>query len=693
MLDVDFGDFVDYLGNLGQVKSILLYIESLTQVRKFMSAARAVSRVKPIIVLKAGRSAAGSKAAASHTGAMTGEDTVYDAAFERAGILRVDTIQDLFDVAEPAAKVPRPKGSRLAVITNAGGPGVMAADALASFGVEPAELNDRTMGELDEVLPAYWSRRNPVDVLGDATSERYRRALDICIRAEDVDGILAILAPQAMTDPTEVARAVKESAQNISRPVFACWMGGRCVEPSMELLNEGQVPTYSTPERAVKAFMLMVEYNRKMEMLQQIPPGPAGPFPREQTRARRVVDEALRSGRRFLTEVESKKLLGAYGIPVNRTEQAESGDEAVRIGAQMGYPLAMKLNSPDISHKSDVGGVRLNLGSEDDVRAAHREILANARRHDPQARILGVTLQSMIQKGEYEVLLGAKRDEDFGPVIVFGLGGILTEVLKDTAVALPPLNRLLVRRLIEKTRVARLLKGFRNLPPADMGAMEEMILRLSDLLIDFPEISELDMNPVLIFEGKPCAVDARVILEPTEVVSPLHLVVSPYPSQQEYEVTTSEGMPIFLRPIKPEDAPLLVELFETLSKTSIYLRFMGYMESLPQKMLARFTQIDYDREIALVALKPSRERNGCWEWLVSSRGLKRTAPSLPFWWETPGKGKGWAPNSSKNVSSRPRSWGSDTFGAPCFRKTQGCSNWDVSWVFQHNWFRARMNMN
>ncbi len=605
MLDVDFGDLVDYLGNDPCVRSILLYIENLTNFRKFMSAARAVSRVKPIIVLKAGRSLAGAKAAASHTGAMAGEDDVYDAAFKRAGIVRVETIQELFDCAELLAKQPRPRGPRLAIVTNGGGPGVMAVDYLARHGQEPATLDEKTMQRLDSILPPFWSRGNPIDMLGDASAARFRDTLNICLDASGIDGVLVIFVPQALTDPHQVALDLASSLRNRRYPIVTCWMGGKRIENAVAVLNQNGIPTYDTPERAVRAFLYLVEYARNMEMLLQIPPR----LTRNMTFDPTVPETLLSSVTevKWLTESESKEVLQAYGLPVIQTDTATNMEEAVRAAERIGYPVVLKLHSPDISHKTDVGGVQLNLRNANEIRDAFERILEGARNYRPDARILGVTVQPHLERADYEILLGAKRDASFGPVILFGTGGIFTEIVQDRALGLPPLNRLLAGRLMESTRAWKMIAGYRNRQPADRERLEEMIVRLSQLLIDFPEIQELDMNPVLIQNGLPVAVDARILVSPAHVPSPMHLVISPYPEIYESHMVTEEGVRIFIRPVQPEDAPLFIELFQVLSPTSIYYRFFGALKSLTPEMLVRFTQIDYDREIALVALEDGTE--------------------------------------------------------------------------------------
>ncbi len=599
MLDVDFGDLIDYLGNDPSAKSILLYIESLTNFRKFMSAARAVSRVKPIIVLKAGRSAAGAEAAASHTGAMAGEDAVYDAAFKRAGIVRVDTIQDLFDCAELMAKQPRPLGPRLAIVSNGGGPGVMATDTLASHGLEPAPLAPETFQKLDAFLPPFWSRNNPIDILGDASAKRFRRTLEICFDGKDTDGVCVILAPQALTDPISVAKTLASMMKGRRYPVFACWMGGKSIVRALQILNTAGIPTYETPERAVRAFLYMVDYAQNTADLMEIPPKLTRDIVFDPEKVRPLLDNAPEDT--FMQQSDVTKVLSAYGLPVIRTETAGTEDEASRLGRAMGYPLVMKLHSPDITHKTEAGGIRLDLRSDADVRAAFAGIVESAHRYKPQARIDGVTMQPFFSNPDFEILLGAKRDANFGPVIVFGMGGIFTEVLKDRALGLPPINRLLARRMMQETKAWTLLQGYRNRPAADMERLEEMIIRLSQLLIDFPQIAELDMNPVLIKDGSPVAVDARILVSRAARPSPLHLVISPYPEEDETHLVTQEGTRLFIRPVRPEDAPLFQIFFKVLSPETIYSRFFSLIKELNPKMLARFTQIDYDREVALVA--------------------------------------------------------------------------------------------
>lgn len=603
MLDVDFGDLINYLGDEGNVRSIVLYIESLTYVRKFMSAARAISRVKPIVLLKSGRSRAGAAAASSHTGALAGEDIIYDAAFRRAGIQRVETISELFDCAELMAKQPLPAGPGLGIITNGGGPGVMAADALSTHDLEPVALFRETVHKLDQVLPAFWSHANPVDILGDAPPERWKHAMEICLSAPEIDALVIIFVPQALSSGTAVAEAVSQLIRSRPcPPIFAVWMGGESVEDGRRILNREGIPTYETPERAVAAFVHMYRYKRNLEVLQEIPPRRDRRFKFDRQKAQGIVKGALKAGFLLLTETESKALLRAYGIWVNPTRVAEDVAEALSLARDMGYPVALKVHSRDISHKSDAGGIRLNLRSDEDIRAAFDQIISSARAYHPEAEHLSVSVQPMVDSHNYEVILGSKRDPLFGPVILFGMGGVMTEILKDQAIALPPLNRLLARRLMERTKIFRVLKGYRNKPPARLDLLEESLIRLSQLVSDFPEIAALDINPMIIETERILAVDARVVIEPSEVSSPHHLVISPYPNQYELTATTAGGIRLFMRPIRPEDAPLLVQLFESLSQETIYSRFFTPLKSLSHEMLVVFTQIDYDKDMALVAM-------------------------------------------------------------------------------------------
>jgi len=606
MLDVDFGDIIDYLGGEPDVSSIVMYVESLTHFRKFMSAARAVSRIKPIIALKAGRTRAGALAAASHTGALAGEDAVYDAAFQRAGILRVKTFEELFDCAELLAKQPQPRGPGLAIVTNAGGPGVMAADALSDCGYEPVSLSQKTIARLDKILPPFWSRRNPIDMLGEASPEIYHQVVKVCLEADEVEGLLIMSAPQALTDTARTAAALVDLIKDQSIPVITSWVGGADMQKGRDLFNRAGIATFDTPERAVRAFMDIYRFSQNSEILQQVPSRLPRRMEFDRRKAKALIQAALKAQNHLLTEMESKTLLSAYGIPVNRAIEATSAAEAANKAKDMGFPVVLKIHSRDVTHKSDADGVWLDLKNEQEVSRAYEQMMCNVKSYNSKAGLEGVTVQPMIRHSGVELILGAKKDRDFGPVILFGWGGILAEVFKDRSIALPPLNRLLARRMMAHTLAYRLLQGYRNIPPANLELLEEILIRLAQLVTDFAEIEELDINPLVVTENGFSAIDARVLLKPSDTSAPLHLVISPYPDQYEEHTTTVSGVEIFIRPIRPEDAPLLVELFESLSPRSVYMRFFTPLKCLPHSMLARFTQIDYDRHIALVAITESQ---------------------------------------------------------------------------------------
>ena len=607
MVDVDFGDLVDYLGEADSVTSILLYMESLSNVRKFMSAARAVSRVKPIVALKAGRSEPGARAVASHTGASTGNDAFYDAAFKRAGIVRVATLEAFFDCAELLDKQPRPSGNRLVVVTNSGGAGVMAADAIADYGLELTSLKKETLAQLDKKMPTHWSRKNPLDILGDATPQRYLDAVDCCLESGDIDGMLVVLNPQAMADPEEIPTVLAGHLKAKPYPVVTAVMGGVMAERAREVLNRAGMPTYETPERAVRAFHYLYEYGRNLKMLQEIPPRLQRDIEPNHGAAEKLIHQGLRTGG-LLADEPSKKLLASFGIAVNPTRSARSFEEAVQLAEDMGYPLVMKLHSKRITLKTEAHRACSDLRSVEEVRRAYREIMERAGKLRGDTETLGVTLQPFVGNPDYKVFMGARRDPNFGPAIIFGSGSAFSETFGDKAMGLPPLNRSLAGMLMEEAKMVRLLKGAEDRPPADMALLEEMMVHLSHLVTDFPEIVELVMNPVLIKEGKPCVAEARFLLAPAMVRSPFHLVISSYPEQFESWEVTPAGFKMLVRPIKPEDAPLMVELFQNMSPKSIYYRFFSPLKTLPESMLAKFTQVDYDRELALVAVEQEEDR-------------------------------------------------------------------------------------
>ncbi|MGE4297767.1 MAG: GNAT family N-acetyltransferase [Desulfovibrionaceae bacterium] len=610
MLDVNWGDMIDYLGSLPEVACILIYMEQVGRARHFMSAARSVSRTKPIIVLKAGRSRAGTLAAASHTGAMAGNDAAYDAAFARAGVVRVRTFEELFDCAEIVARGVRPRRPALAVLTNAGGPGVLAVDALADHGEEPAVLEPATLARLNAVLPPHWSQGNPVDMLGDATPERYAKALRILLDAPEVEGVLAMWVAQAISGPEETAHALVAALHTAQggataaprKPVMTCWLGGPLAERGRASCRLAEVAAFDTPERAVRAFMNLHHHARNLEALWEIPPRHAPGAPPDRDQARLLLEAGLARQGGLLTEAESKAVLAAYGVPCVPCTMAYTAGEAARAAEALGFPVALKIASPDITHKSDVGGVVLGLASVSAVRFAFAAIMAKVSKARPDAVLDGVTVQPMRTSPYPECILGARLDPDFGPLILFGAGGTATEILHDTAMALPPLNRPLVSRLVDATRAGRLLSGFRGLPPVDRAPLEDAIIGLSALVTDFPCIAELDVNPLLVWSQDVAALDARIVVRPNPTPPPLHCVISPYPAHYERRVRTAGGVDILVRPIRPEDADLFDALFASLSNQSVYFRFFRPLRQLPHDMLVRFTQVDYDREIALVAI-------------------------------------------------------------------------------------------
>jgi acetyltransferase len=602
MADIDFAEMIDYLGNDEQTRSILIYMENLVHHRKFMSAARSVSRVKPIIVVKSGRSEAAARAATSHTGALAGQDQAYNAAFRRAGIIRVDTIAQLFNCAETLSKMKRPLGGNLVIITNAGGPGVMAVDAFSKWELEPAALSPETVARLDQVLPEHWSRSNPVDILGDAPPERYIAAVSGVLAAPEVSGVLVLLTPQGMTDPTGVAQALVTEIKEQAKPILAVWMGAQDVAQGIRILNEAGVPTYETPEEAVDTFMEMYSYTRNLELLQETPPRLPADLKVNTKQARTFIDECFKRQSLLLTEVEAKAILSAYGIPVNPTVSVSSASAAAAAAKKLGFPVVAKIHSPEISHKSDVDGVRAFLKSEEEVAAAFEDIVNKARAASPEARIFGVTIQTQVEKSPLELILGAKRDPQFGPLLLFGLGGILTEVLQETSVDLPPLNLLLARRLMERTRIYRILKGYRNIPAVNLDLLEEVLVRLSQLVTDFPEIAELDINPLMFSNGRTICVDSRILLEASTVRAPRHLIIAPYPNQYESDWLLEDGTPVLLRPMKPEDEALVAEFLSNCSEDTVYFRYFKHIRKWTHEMLIRFTQNDYDRELGLMAI-------------------------------------------------------------------------------------------
>lgn len=608
--DVDFGEILDYLATDPETQSVLLYIEGIHDARGFMSAVRAVARVKPVILVKVGRHAAGSKAAMSHTASLAGSDAVFDAAVRRLGLIRVQTISQLFSAARAMSCGFHPGGNRLAIVTNGGGPGVMAADRAADLGIELAELSPDSLQRLDAVLPAHWSHGNPVDLIGDAGAERYHAAVKVCLEDEGVDGVLAILTPQAMTRPLEVAERVIALSNQYTKPLITCWMGEAQVEAAREALIAARKPHFRTPEPAVEVFSYLSAYYRNQQLLMQLP----GPLSHHEdpdlVSARAVIDDALQDKRSLLSEMEAKAVLAAFDIRTAQTFIVHSASEALVTAGQIGFPVAMKVHSPDIPHKSDVGGVVLNIYNAAEVRSAFMRITESVRVKRPDARLAGIAIEPMVRKPNgRELIVGVSRDPVFGPVITFGAGGVLVEVLSDTAVALPPLNSFLARDLIDRTRVSKMLGAFRGMSPADLQALETVLLRVSEMVCELPMLMELDINPLILDEHGAVAVDARMVVAPQPPTGMRygHMAIYPYPTHLISHYQLLDGTDILIRPTRPEDAELVQKFVHNLSAESRYLRFMTTVNELSTRMLVQFTQIDYSREMALVAVKREGE--------------------------------------------------------------------------------------
>ncbi len=602
--DADFGDVLDYLAGDRSTHAILLYMEDVRAARKFMSAARAAARSKPVLAVKAGRFAEGARAAASHTGALAGADAVVDAAIRRAGMLRVLGTEDLFDAVETLASGRPLAGERLAILTNGGGPGVLATDALVGSGGTLAELAPATLDQLDQVLPANWSHGNPVDIIGDAPGQRYSQALQALLRDQGVDAVLVMHAPTAIVPSMEVAQAVADTARAARCNVLSCWLGGDGMAPARRLLGEAGVASYDTPEDAVAGFMQMVNYRRAQQLLMEVPAAAAGDFCPDQARARQVIEDALLARRHILTEPEAKEVLACYVIPVVETAIADRVEAAVLLAERIGYPVALKILSPDITHKSDVGGVALDLATPQAVRAAAQAMRERLYALHPEAHLRGFTVQAMARRpGAHELIAGASCDPVFGPVILFGQGGIAVETIGDRALALPPLNQVLARDLVGRTRVARLLAGYRGRPPADMEALYTVLVRIATLLADLPQVQELDINPLLADQDGVLALDARMRVAAATCIGPARFAIRPYPAELE-ETVRWEGSPLLLRPIRPEDAPQHAAFFAALTPEDVRFRMFAQLQSLPPAQLARWTQIDYDREMAFIATRP-----------------------------------------------------------------------------------------
>ncbi|MBA3973637.1 MAG: acetyl CoA synthetase subunit alpha [Candidatus Solibacter sp.] len=606
MADVGWGDLIYYLGNDPKTRSILIYMESVGDARSFLSAAREVAMNKPIIVIKAGRTAAGSKAAASHTGSLTGSDDVLDVAFMRSGVLRVNNISDLFYMAEVLAKQPRPKGPRLTILTNAGGPGVLAADSLLLGNGELADISEQTIAELNQFLPGAWSHSNPIDILGDAEPERYAKALEVAAKDPNSDGMLVILTPQAMTDATRTAEHLKPYAKLGDKPVLASWMGGTDVAAGEQILNNAGIPTYAYPDTAARLFNYMWRYASNVNALYETPRYGDSHEAADRDGATAIIERVRATGRTILTEHESKQVLAAYGIPTLPSVIAPTADDAAAAAAGMGYPVVLKIHSETITHKTDVGGVILNLKDESAVRAAFDSIRDSVTAKAGAEHFGGVNVQPFAKLDGYEVIIGSSIDPQFGPVMLFGMGGQLVEVFKDRSLALPPLNTTLARRLMERTKIFTALKGVRGRKPVDIAALEQLLVRFSLLVVDQPWISEIDINPLIASPDCLLALDARVVLhDPATPESELpHPAIRPYPVQYEGAWTMKNGDPVTIRPIRPEDEPMMVKFHEALSERTVYQRYLQMLnlsQRIAHERLTRICFIDYARQMALVA--------------------------------------------------------------------------------------------
>lgn len=609
--DVDFGEILDYLVTDQQTQNILLYIEGIRNARSFMSSLRAAARIKPVILVKVGRHAAGSKAAMSHTASLVGSDDAFDAAVRRAGVVRVQTITQLFSAAKALSCGFHPSGNRLAIVTNGGGPGVMAADHAIDLGLEMAVLSDSTMEQLNQVLPPTWSHGNPVDVIGDAQADRYQNAVCACLEDSNVDGVLAILTPQAMTKPLEVANTLIALSKQYSKPLLTCWMGESQVAESRVAFNLARKPNFRTPEPAVEVFSYLSAYYRNQKLLMQMPGPLSHHLEPDVEAARMIIDGALQDRRKILSEMESKALLSAFHIPVAQTMIAHSPNEALLIAQQLGFPVVMKVNSRDITHKTDAGGVLLNLANAQAVTAAYHAIIANVKLNRPDAHMDGVSIEPMVVKPNgRELMVGVTYDAVFGPVITYGAGGTMVEVMGDRAVVLPPLNTFLVKDLIQSTHVAKMLGTFRHMPPVDMTVLESVLLRVSEMVCELPALTEMDINPLIVDEHGALAADARIVIALRQPSADryAHMAIYPYPTNLISTWQLADGRNITIRPIRPEDAEIEQAFVRGLSEEARYFRFMFSVQELSQTMLLRFTQIDYSREMALIAVTYEQDK-------------------------------------------------------------------------------------
>jgi len=616
MLDVDWGDLIYYLGDDDRTRSIVMYMESIGNAESFMSAAREVSLTKPIIVIKAGRSAAAAKAAASHTGSLAGSDDVLDAAFRRCGVLRVEHLSHLFAMAEVLAKQPRPAGPRLTILTNAGGPGVLATDMLMAGKGKLAELSEETMAAFDEVLPRHWSHNNPVDIIGDADPDRYTKAVEIAIADKNTDGLMVILTPQDMTYPTQTAEKMAHALTDTRKPVLASWMGGPEVAGGVDVLNRANIPTFDYPDTAASIFNYMWRYSYNLRSIYETPSLPVA-SEAEATNQRHATEliEAVRAkGRTILTEFESKQVFAAYGISTVPTMLANSPDEAVSIAKEIGYPVVLKLNSETITHKSDVQGVQLNLDDDGAVRKAYETIETTVGERVGPGHFQGVTVQPMEKLDGYELIIGSSQDIQFGPVLLFGTGGTLVEVFRDRALGLPPLNTTLARRMMEQTRIFEALQGVRGRKGVDIDALERLMVRFSNLVVEQPRIKEIDINPLLASPERIIALDARIVLHDPDVADDdlPRPSIRPYPIRYSHEWNLPDGTALTIRPVKPEDEPMMIDFTLSLSPDNLYLRYfhsVSVSTLISHEKLTQLCFVDYNREISLVAVREDPKTN------------------------------------------------------------------------------------
>ena len=601
---IGLGEVLDYLALDKKTDCILLYIEHIKYARGFMSGLRAASRLKPVIVIKSGRHGEGERTGISHTGAMIGSDDVFDAALKRAGVVRVMTIKELFTAAEVFASKKRLKGDKLIIVTNGGGAGVMAADHAADLDISLSKLNHSTLDIINAALPRKLLNYNPIDILGDATHERYQKVITASINDNNCDCLLAILAPTAMAEPLLVAKEIVALNKKTDKPILACWMGREQVKTSGTLFSESHIPCFSTPEIAIEAYSYLYDYYRNQQLLLQVPETISYKSKADIKGAKLIIEKALSENRFILNTIESKEILSAFGVPVTKTIAAENESDALIAAKSIGFPIVMKINSPDITHKQDVSGVQLNITNMEGVSYFFKKLINNAKKAMPEAKIDGVTIERMYKTpNDRELMIGVLQDEVFGPVINFGAGGNLVEVMQDRALALPPLNQYLAKNVIASTNIAKLLGTFRNKPAVNLQAIEELLLRVSEMVSELGQIQEMDINPLIVNDKDLIAVDARIVINLNDVSIPYsHMAIHPYPSYLVSEWQLDDLTSLIIRPIRPEDVKFEQDFVRSLSEKSKYFRFMGAMQEMTPDMLKRTTQIDYDREMALVAV-------------------------------------------------------------------------------------------